>query len=153
MTYRFTIPLSPVSKKNHPILVKGRAVVLPSKQFTKYQKECAKFMPHIDTVATPCNIECHFYCQTRRLCDLTNQLESIDDILVHYGILEDDNYTRVVSHDRSFVSYDKDNPRTEVIITEFDYPCEICKKVSECNEDDLDYGLENAYDCFNRGRK
>jgi len=54
---------------------------------------------------------------TRRKCDLSNMLEALDDVLVKYGLLEDDNYTIVESHDGSRVLYDKENPRTEVYIT------------------------------------
>jgi len=66
----------------------------------------------------PVNVECHFYMKTKRKCDLTNLLEAVDDVLVKAAILEDDNYTIIQSHDRSRVHYDKDNPRTEIIITE-----------------------------------
>ena len=53
---------------------------------------------------------------TRRIVDLTNLEEAIDDILVKYGVLKDDNSRILVSHDGSRVLYDKDNPRTEVTI-------------------------------------
>jgi Holliday junction resolvase RusA-like endonuclease len=55
---------------------------------------------------------------THRKCDLTNLLEAIDDVLVKAGVIEDDNYTIIASHDGSRVHYDKENPRTEIIITE-----------------------------------
>ena len=50
------------------------------------------------------------------MCDLTNLLEAIDDILVSYGVLSDDNFTVIVSHDGSRVYIDKENPRTEITI-------------------------------------
>ena len=53
---------------------------------------------------------------TRRKCDLTNLLEAIDDIMVKSGLLADDNFTIIESHDGSRVLYDKENPRTEVQI-------------------------------------
>jgi len=154
MKYEFTIPLNPVSKKNSPIVLKNRAVVLPSKQYMKYEKECKPYIPKFDeAICTPCNVECHFYLKTRRLCDLTNMLESIHDVLVKYGVLEDDNYTRVATTDGSFVSYDKENPRTEIVITEYDYPCAICKRRMYCGKDDFEFAVANAYNCFSRGRK
>lgn len=73
-------------------------------------------MPQCETIKEPVNIKCLFYMQTRRKCDLTNLLEAVDDILVHVGILEDDNYTIVAGHDGSRVLYDKENPRTEIYI-------------------------------------
>ena len=54
---------------------------------------------------------------TRAKCDLTNHLEAIDDIMVKAGLLADDNFTVVESHDGSRVLYDKERPRTEIIIT------------------------------------
>ena len=54
---------------------------------------------------------------TRRKTDLTNLLEAVDDILVHAGIIADDNYTIIASHDGSRVLYDKYRPRTEITIT------------------------------------
>lgn len=53
---------------------------------------------------------------TKRLCDLTNMLESIDDVMVKAGLFKDDNYRIIAAHDGSRVLYDKDNPRTEVYI-------------------------------------
>lgn len=53
---------------------------------------------------------------TKRRVDLTNLLEAIDDVLVKYGVLKDDNSEIITSHDGSRVLYDKDNPRTEVVI-------------------------------------
>ena len=57
---------------------------------------------------------------TRRKCDLTNLLQAIDDIMVKAGLIEDDNYKVIQSHDGSRVYYDKNAPRTEIYI----YPIE-----------------------------
>jgi Holliday junction resolvase RusA-like endonuclease len=54
---------------------------------------------------------------TRRKVDLSNLLNSTLDILVHYGVLIDDNRNIVYSVDGSRVFYDKENPRTEIEIT------------------------------------
>ena len=54
--------------------------------------------------------------KTRHAVDLTNLLEAVDDVLVKYGVLEDDNSRIIVSHDGSRVLYDKQRPRTEVTI-------------------------------------
>ena len=58
--------------------------------------------------------------KTKRKCDLTNLLEAIDDILVKYHVIADDNYNIVAAHDGSRVKYDKENPRTEVFIERMD---------------------------------
>lgn len=118
---KFTIPLAPVTKKNSQRIVinrkTGRPMIMPSKQYKDYEREAALFIPRGVYIDKPVNVKCLFYMPTRRKCDLTNLLEAIDDILVKAGLLADDNYTIIASHDGSRVYYDKDNPRTEVIIT------------------------------------
>ena len=52
--------------------------------------------------------------------DLVNLEEALCDLLVAYGVIEDDNCRIVASMDGSRVSYDKDNPRTEVEITKIE---------------------------------
>lgn len=51
---------------------------------------------------------------------MTNLLEAVDDILVKAGILEDDNYKVLASHDGSRVFVDRKNPRTEIYIERID---------------------------------
>jgi Holliday junction resolvase RusA-like endonuclease len=65
----------------------------------------------------PVNVKCLFFMKTRRKVDLTNLLEAVDDVLVYYGIVVDDNYKVIAGHDGSRVMVDKDNPRTEIYIT------------------------------------
>ena len=55
---------------------------------------------------------------------MTNLLEAIDDVMVKYGLLADDNFSVIESHDGSRILYDKDNPRTEVTI------CKVCQEDS-----------------------
>lgn len=55
----------------------------------------------------------------RRKVDALNLGEALDDILIKYGVIEDDNCLIVASHDGSRVFYDKENPRTEIEITPY----------------------------------
>ena len=116
----FTIPLAPISKKNsQQIFVNrktGRPFIMPSEQYRRYEREAALFIPRDICIDRPVNVQCLFYMPTRRKCDLTNLLEAIDDILVKFRVLADDNFTIVEGHDGSRVLYDKDNPRTEIYI-------------------------------------
>ena len=75
------------------------------------------FLPKIDCITEKVNVKATFYMPTRRRVDLTNLLESIDDVLVKGRVIEDDNSNILFSHDGSRVFYDKENPRTEVEIT------------------------------------
>ena len=118
----FTLRLPPISKKNsQQIMVNratGRTFIMPSKNFVQYQKDALWFIPKLTKpIDYAVNVKCLFYMPTRRKCDLTNLLEAIDDIMVKSGLLADDNFTIIQSHDGSRVLYDKENPRTEVYIT------------------------------------
>lgn len=126
---KFTIPLNPVTKKNHgviayagkrcPVCKKGAfPKLLPSKQYREYEKTCKKYMPKIKPISEPVNVKATYYMRTRHKVDLVNLHEALHDILVKYGVLEDDNSKIIVSTDGSRVEYDKENPRTEVEIKE-----------------------------------
>lgn len=119
---KFTIKLAPITKKNHSQIIKnsktGRLMVLPSKQYKQYEKDAAWFMPRTETIKGAVNVQAHFYMPTRHRVDLVNLEQALLDILVKYRVLEDDNSKVVVSMDGSRVFYDKNNPRTEVVINE-----------------------------------
>ena len=118
---KFIVKLSPITKKNSQQIVfnksTGKPFIIPSKQYKEYEKNALWFIPKNIYIAKPVNIKCLFYMPTKRRCDLTNLLEAIDDILVKAGLLEDDNYLIIQSHDGSRVFVDKSNPRTEIEIT------------------------------------
>nr|DAO16253.1 MAG TPA: Endodeoxyribonuclease RusA [Caudoviricetes sp.] len=118
---KFTVPLTPVSKKNNQQIAinkaTGRPFVVPSKKYKEYEKNALWFIPRKQKpIDEPVNVKCLFYMPTHRRCDLTNMLEAIDDVMVVGGLLADDNYRIIESHDGSRVLYDKENPRTEVYI-------------------------------------
>lgn len=118
---KFTIPIQPISKKNSQQILRnrqtGKPFVAPSLQFKQYEASAAWYLPKVkEPINYPVNVKCLFYMGTKRKCDLTNMLEAIDDIMVKYGIVADDNYTIIVAHDGSRVLYDKEQPRTEVYI-------------------------------------
>lgn len=117
---KFTIPLAPISKKNSQQIFRpngmNRPIIVPSKKYKEYEETALYYIPKNIFINAPVNIKCLFYMPTKRKCDLTNLLEAIDDVMVKAGLLADDNYTIIESHDGSRVFYDKDNPRTEVYI-------------------------------------
>lgn len=118
---RFVIPLRPITKKNNMQVVKnrktGKRMVIQSKQYLQYEKDCQWFMPSVnEPIDYPVNVKCLYYMPTRNIVDLVNLQNATLDILVKYGILKDDNYKIVVSMDGSRVLYDKESPRTEVEI-------------------------------------
>lgn len=125
----FTVKLPPISKKNsQQILINratGRPFISPSKKYKEYEKQAGWYIPRREKpIDFPVNVKCVFYMPTKRKCDLTNLLEAIDDVMVKYELLADDNFSVIESHDGSRILYDKDNPRTEVTI------CKVCQEDS-----------------------
>ena len=117
-----TLGIAPITKKNHQqiVKVKGKSIVIPSKQYKQYEKDCGAFITQIPFSAfeEPVNVKCIYYMPTRRRVDLVNLEEATLDVLVKYGILADDNSNIVASMDGSRVLYSKEFPRTEIEITE-----------------------------------
>lgn len=118
---RFAIPLDPITKKNSQQIAinrtTGRPFITQSKRYKEYEKAALWYIPKGVRITEAVNVKCLFYMPTRRRVDLTNLLEAIDDVMVKAGLLADDAYTIIQSHDGSRVLYDKNNPRTEVEIT------------------------------------
>lgn len=114
-----TIPIAPVTKKNSQRMIRnkrtGKYIPIPSQQFVKYQKEAAGYLPALG-IDYPVNVKATYYMKTRRRVDLCNLHEALHDVLVKCGTLADDNCKIIVSTDGSRVRYDKDNPRTVVVI-------------------------------------
>lgn len=126
---KLTIPGNPTPKKNNMRILHtpdGRPFVAPSRRFSDFQKQCAQYIPDSArvSISQPCNIECLYFRSDHRRVDLTNLQQSSDDILVHYGVIADDNSKIVAGHDGSRVLYDKDYPRTEIVITSMEAPQE-----------------------------
>ena len=128
MIYKYTIPLPPVTKKNSQrILVNrktGMPFIAPSSAYKRYEAQARYFLtPKPKTPLAGCyRVAAEFYMPTRRRVDLTNLLEAAHDTLVAAKILADDNNTIIASVDGSRVLYDKENPRTEIIIQELNEP-------------------------------
>lgn len=115
----FTIPVAPVTKKNHQQIVKvnGRLLVVPSKQYRQYESDCGMFLKALG-INGRVNIKALNYMPTRRRVDLCNLHEALCDVLVKHGVIADDNSNIVAGMDGSRVLYDKNNPRTEIVIEE-----------------------------------
>lgn len=100
------------SKKNSRINTRsGRS--FPSAKYTAWHKDAsiqiigAKKQTKKGFVLT-------FYMPDKRRCDLTNKAESVMDLLVDNGIIEDDNW-QVTGEIRLVPGgVEKDNPRVEV---------------------------------------
>ena len=128
--YQSVIPLHPVTKKNNQrIMIRsvyknGRKTEVPfimqSEKYKQYEHDAGWFLKRIKPpISEPVNVRVLFYRKNEIKCDLTNLLEAIDDILVKYKVLADDNFMIIAGHDGSRVFIDKENPRTEIYIERF----------------------------------
>ncbi|MGI9118433.1 MAG: hypothetical protein ACR2IQ_02700 [Minisyncoccia bacterium] len=101
------------SKKNSRITTRsGRS--FPSAKYTEWHKDASLQLigkPKIETDY----LEIHFYFPDNRRCDLTNKAESIMDLLVDNGLLEDDSWQVIPNLRLKFEAVDKDNPRCIII--------------------------------------
>lgn len=119
---KIIIPITPITKKNNSqILINfktGKPFIAPSKQYMQYERDAKHFIPRLkEPISEEVNVKCLYYMPTKRKVDLVNLLEGTCDLLVKFGVLEDDNADIVVSHDGSRVIKGDLNPRTEIYIT------------------------------------
>lgn len=143
---KYVIPLDPRTKKNsHRIVGCGkrcpvcgkyaRQFVKNGKTTTEYAFQAAQYLhPKPESpIAGPVRLVYRLYTGTWHRKDDLNLYEALDDILVKEGILQDDDRKIIRSRDGSRVLYDKENPRAEIYI--FDYQ----------EEEDNELGHENVY--------
>lgn len=120
---KFTIYLNPRTKKNSQQIAynrrTGNQFITQSEIYKQYERECGWYMPFVDKpIDYPVNVKAIYYRDSNRRCDLNGLNQCLHDCLVKYGILKDDNFKIIASTDGSRVLVDKDNPRTEVEISE-----------------------------------
>ena len=119
---KIVIPLNPVTKKNSQrILINhktGKPFIAQNQKYKEYENECGWYLGQFKglQIDYPVNLKVIYYRKTRHRVDLINLHEALQDILVKYGVLKDDNVDIVHSLDGSRVMYDKENPRTEIEI-------------------------------------
>lgn len=118
---RYEIPLRPVTKKNSQEIWKrgGRSFIVPSRAYREYEAGAMFYLrpKPKKPVGEAVNVKALFYMPDRRRVDLVNLQEALLDVLVKAGILEDDCAKTVASMDGSRVLYDKQDPRTVVVIS------------------------------------
>ena len=123
---RIIIPTNPRSKKNSQEIVfnkkTGKRMVIQNKKYTDFERECKKYIPVLrePPIAYKVNLKCKFYVCDARRRDIANYLEAIQDILVKYGLLADDNYSIIASIDGCSMEIDRENPRVEIEIKKLD---------------------------------
>ena len=120
------IPLLCRSKKNsQQILINSkthRPFITQSKLYKEFEQNCGYFLSKYKTnIDYPVNIKCTFYTNDKRRRDLTNLLNAVQDILVKYNVILDDNSNIVKSLDGSRIIYRKGvAPETVIEITKYE---------------------------------
>lgn len=134
-SFTFAIEGQPATKKNHGIIAKGHAAILPSKTYKKYaesfrQQLQTKRRPHFKTGV---QVTAHYYLQNRaHYPDLVGLMQATADIisdeyvtvnhkkvLVQRWLLSDDRIIK--SWDGTKIAgIDKDRPRVEITITKLE---------------------------------
>lgn len=108
------------SKKNQKIIVcRGRyPLLLPSKnhQIWHEEKSWELKIQKVSRIENIKSVEMIFFVPDNRKADLSNKAESLMDLLVDNGILEDDNCFVVPKLILSLGGVDKENPRVEINI-------------------------------------
>ena len=122
---KIIIPINPRSKKNSQEIVfnrkTGKRMVIQNRRYTEFEKECKKYMPKLETsIDYPINLKCRFLVCDARKRDIANYIEAIQDILVKYKVIVDDNYNIISSLDGCSMEIDRQNPRIELEITKKD---------------------------------
>lgn len=134
MTYRYLIPEIPRSKKNSQQICinrkTGRRFVRQSDQYNDFETAASYYLQPKPKkpIDYPVTVKCTFWMPTRRKVDKSNLEAAVHDILVKYGILEDDNRDVLASTDGSRVYYDKTNPRVEIEISPLQEEYEVWRK-------------------------
>lgn len=118
---KIELPINPRSKKNSQNIVfnkkTGRRLIIQNERYTEFEKESKKYMPILDKpIDYSVNLKCTFYVCDARKRDIANYIEAIQDILVKYKVLEDDNYNIISSLNGCSMQIDRDNPRTIIEI-------------------------------------
>lgn len=119
----FVIHEIPVTKKNSQQIlinrVTHRPFVMPSVAYKRFEEAAGKYLlpSRGKAVTEPVNVLYRFYMPSRRRVDLANLISAMDDVLVRWKVLDDDNRDIIAAHDGSRVYYDKDAPRVEILIT------------------------------------
>lgn len=96
----------------------GVPFISQSASYKQYEHDCGYMLkkPSGGPIKGPVEIRYIFYRKNHVRCDLSNLVAAMDDIMVKYKIISDDNIKVIMSHDGTRCFVDPDNPRTEIYI-------------------------------------
>jgi len=113
--YMFQLTGRIPSKKNSRITLRnGRTI--PSKAYTAWHSIAEAQLLDLanEGLDEPLSITYQFYLPDRRRTDLSNKIESVNDLLVDIGFITDDNANILSVLHVYYMGVDKENPRCEI---------------------------------------
>lgn len=124
---KFILPGIPPSKKNSRLIIhnkQGRAFSIPSNEYQNWEKEMSKCLAIAkvprESNRGPFRLFVKFMVSGKRSWDLSNKLESIQDLLKRCRVIYDDN--RFVLWEVGMAWADSDNDHCIVFLTPMGCP-------------------------------
>lgn len=120
MTYIITGDVP--SKKNSRNIFsrQGKIFNIPNRKHQEWHEyamwQLRQFSKNRTPIYNIASIQITFYPSHKRKSDLSNKAESVMDLLVDAGVIEDDNWFEVPALLLGFGGVDKENPRCEIVI-------------------------------------
>ena len=117
--YNFTILGRIPSKKNSRVTNRKTGRSFPSRDYVKWHKNAEEQLNnfHNEEIDFPVEVTYNFYMPDLRPTDISNKLESINDLLTDINFWKDDNWS-IVRKFHASAELDRDNPRVEIIVNE-----------------------------------
>lgn len=120
------IPIQCRSKKNSQQILYNKKTRKPfisqGELYKQFERECGYFLNRYRyNIDYPINLKCTFYMKDKRRRDLVNLLNAIQDVLVKYKVIKDDNCNIIKSLDGSKIIYrPNEEPSTVIEITKYE---------------------------------
>jgi Holliday junction resolvase RusA-like endonuclease len=106
------------SKKNSKRLISGRVPrLISSAAYLEWEKRELLTLRDAPKLYPPYSLDVSVFPGSMRSFDLSNQLESLNDLLVKAGVLEDDNWLALQAFSVELGELDIENPHTIYRIT------------------------------------
>lgn len=120
---KIEIPLLARPKKNSQSIIYNpktkKPMIVQSQRYKEFERDCGYFLKKYEmNINTPINLKCEFTVPDLRKRDIVNLLNAMQDILVKYKVIEDDNYNIVSSVDGSKIIYEKGVEKITIEISE-----------------------------------
>ena len=117
--YSFVITGRIPSKKNSRVTNRKTGRSFPSRDYTKWHKNASEQLENFynEEIDFPVEVSYKFYMPDLRPTDISNKLESINDLLTDINFWKDDNWS-IVRKFHASAELDRENPRVEIIVNE-----------------------------------